>query len=1022
MVLSGFRIAITLYPPHQQIRDWIDKTSPYPVTLDHLDIHWQGLTPVVSLSQVNMNIDPDTSFHIDDAHLHFHLGSLLQGQIKLKTADLHFQSNKKNETQWIGHLGRMSVFTSAMHPKTLEIDFKDLSLASPVTQSQITHVNGELRWYKQDKHKKEKTEPPREHPTVLGKLTLKSHQLMLQEPRLFTQPLVLKNCTSELVFQKNTDDWSMTAKSINATYGKTHIQGAFKAVFTTDSALPTIDSKIHMSAISIKDGLTLLPRKVMNPALTQWLESALLAGNITSTNMMLRGDLNNFPFDHHEGVFEIYSELEKVHLNYHPEWPDLMGLSANMLFRNRSMRIDGDSALYLGGIVEDVEAIIPDLTANDLQLTIDTKIRSTLENGKAVLAHSPLKHKIGSHLMPFHMEGPMDLSLGLVIPLGKESETEVKVRGLIGLEKAHFGFLDNTMAIEGLTGELQFSESHVLAQDLQGQLLGGKSLLSLSADFASPAPVIHVGSEGIINVAQLEKWQSIPLQPFAQGETLYKAKLDFSPTDKRQTHLSLLTTLTGVAIDAPNPFSKLSDENKPLKADIYFEPNDVMRLSAQYGEAISLAYSLQKGKKTKTLGGHLYLGEKQAAKFREDGIFLIDGDVKELNFDAWKHFFNHWKTTMGDSLDQASTVEPLVALSVEKMTINDLPFHHTKIEAEWQSDHEQWNIQCDGPSLSGRILLAKDKQKDLLIRLQKLVINTKETPNLSSLSVKPLPSLEQPIHATIVNCRINDIPLSQVTLSISSAPKGYLFDHFSATLPGGDVNLNGKWEVYNQNSWISMKGKMKLQNITDFLKALDNDGSINHAKGVIDFNLSWKGVPFKIDFPSVAGVVDLRLQKGSIKGMNSGLGRVLNLLNLDNIKRRLNLDFSDVTKSGFMFDDLTGRLQFGNGKVSSNDIMINGPAAKILGYGQADLITQGVRGQMTVMPNLTGSLPVAAALVVGTPFAGPLIGAAVWAADKIVGDKIQEIHRFQYQIAGTWQAPIVEEVQFSINPFTLLDW
>ena len=66
--------------------------------------------------------------------------------------------------------------------------------------------------------------------------------------------------------------------------------------------------------------------------------------------------------------------------------------------------------------------------------------------------------------------------------------------------------------------------------------------------------------------------------------------------------------------------------------------------------------------------------------------------------------------------------------------------------------------------------------------------------------------------------------------------------------------------------------------------------------------------------------------------------------------------------------------------------MINGPSAKIIGFGQADLLTQGVRGEMTVMPNLTASLPMAAALAIGSP----AIGAAVWVVDKMVGIKFRK--------------------------------
>ena len=67
---------------------------------------------------------------------------------------------------------------------------------------------------------------------------------------------------------------------------------------------------------------------------------------------------------------------------------------------------------------------------------------------------------------------------------------------------------------------------------------------------------------------------------------------------------------------------------------------------------------------------------------------------------------------------------------------------------------------------------------------------------------------------------------------------------------------------------------------------------------------------------------------------------------------------------------------------------------------------QGLNGEMIVMPDVTGSLPVAAAIA----SANPAVGAAVWVVDKLFGNKIQQIHRIRYKVLGTWASPKVEEV------------
>lgn len=946
--------------------------------------------------------------HVDSlsGHVMRLVGITIHSHADIQIHALHYLQAKSQHKFNVSHFqGSLDVKkTPGQSSPRIEMTFKDLIIASPTHDLCLGPVTGLMN---------------------LGngqaKLHIKSHHLGISLAQLFNHPLAVSDFGVDLIVEKMDRAWVVHGKSLKAHYGHTPILGNFKLQFHPDKALPTVDLLVDIGKMDVKEVLTAIPRVWMPHSLTQWLDSALVSGKVLSTGMVLRGDLSDFPFDNQNGIFEVYSEVENMHLAYDPHWPALQGLRANMLFRNRSMIIDGDHAEIEGGVVHDVEAIIPDLAAKAIHLTVDTQVLSTLEQGKAVLLNSPLQDKIGKSLSSIALKGPMELSLGLEIPLGKSNETPLKVRGLLELSDADLSCFDGKISLEDVAGELQFTESQLLAHDLRGQFLGGDHLFDCQIDFNATKGFVHINSKGKIESSALTQWQQLPDLPFLRGETAYQAHLDFSPQDPDQYHLSLQSTLAGVEIEAPHPFAKAAQDEKPLKLEMYFEPNDIIRFSAAYGDNISLAYSMRKGHTPQTMGAHLYLGEKQHAKFREDGIFLLDGDIKEVNFDAWKHFFNLWEQSMGQSMNKAYSVDPLMALNVEKLTINELPFENTKVEAEWQDDHQQWNIQLDGPTISGMIALAKDKEKALQIRLQKLILNTQDIPNLQSGTSKKLTPLEQSIDATITECRINDIPLSHVALKISGAPHGYLFDHFSASLPGADLNLKGKWEVDNDLSSVGMQGKMKIKNITEIFKALQKNNSINQAKGLVDFNLNWIGVPFKLDLASLTGSVDLRLEKGSIQGMNPGLGRILNLLNLDNMKRRLNLDFSDVTKNGFVFNAMTGRFQFGNGKVSSNDIMINGPSAKIIGFGQADLLTQGVRGEMTVMPNLTASLPMAAALAMGTPAigVGAAVGAAVWVVDKMVGEKIQEINRFRYQVAGTWQSPQIEELRFSLNnPYT----
>ena len=61
---------------------------------------------------------------------------------------------------------------------------------------------------------------------------------------------------------------------------------------------------------------------------------------------------------------------------------------------------------------------------------------------------------------------------------------------------------------------------------------------------------------------------------------------------------------------------------------------------------------------------------------------------------------------------------------------------------------------------------------------------------------------------------------------------------------------------------------------------------------------------FNID--NIDGSLNLSLSNGRIKKVGSRATRLLGLLNFDLLTKRLSLDFDDVTKNGFYFDNITG--------------------------------------------------------------------------------------------------------------------
>lgn len=848
-----------------------------------------------------------------------------------------------------------------------------------------------------------------------GKMFLESKSLQLHHPELFLHPLDFSNLVVMLEWEQTPEKTMIKTSTLNATFEDSLISGEGTLQFTKELKFPDVEWLVHLDKIKARKALNLLPRVYMDHDLNHWLDKAILDGEMLSTTVSVRGNLNDFPFKEGNGSFEVLSDLDKVHLDYASPWPALSEMKATLLFHNQSLQIAAqDGKISAGGQLQGARAIIPDLTAPICVLTVDSQILSNLQNGVAVLQKGPLKDSLAKKLAPLSLQGDMKLSLNLSVPLSTKNAQGVKVEGLIDIHDASLD-CEWDIAVQGLAGEVSFTENSIQSDKLQGLLFASPTQFHINTLLAGGEPQIQILAKGRLAVDKFAQWLRVPNISQVSGETDYGAQLIFSMSpDTTQTSLQVNTALEGITIAAPFPFAKSAQETRDFEFKMYFDPNEAMRLTAEYGDDVNVAYSfISHGNHWHGVGGHVHFGQNRLAKHREDQVLLIDGDLEKFDFKQWKEFLapmeGYW---VDKSLkpQSAPLIEPLIEMNVGTLSLYGLDFSKTKVEAQWEASNTRWNFHFDGPMLKGHAVFPQgEDNRDIIVDLQKLII----TKNVDNAAITSNENLKEGIHS--IDIKINELAIEkkifhEIQARIEPSWRGYFFPNINLKMKGTTANFFGNWDYLTPDKKVSLEGKILTKDIGETLDALGIKGTLRAAKGTLNFAVLWNGSPVKIDYPSLGGQADFLLKNGYVHGVNPGIGRVLSLLNINNVQRRLNLDFSDVTKNGFAFDELKGKFQFGKGKVVSNKITLNGPSAKIEAFGQAELEKQGLNGEMIVMPNLTGSLPVAAAIAAGNP----AVGAAVWVADKMLGNKIQQIHRYRYKVIGTWQSPLVEEIPMGL--------
>jgi len=711
-----------------------------------------------------------------------------------------------------------------MWASTAEIAFSNMSLQSGMLRPSIQTLNGALRY---DEGQTD--------------IILESDKAEIVYAPWFVQPIVATGFKGWMTLVNGENPLCQIILS-HAKVGQTSLVGGATLQFANNE-IADLEINLGTDEWPLTEALSVLPRKVMDKELLAWLDKALKSGKITQSTLLFRGDPKAFPFDKQQGIFDFSAELSDVAFDYHKDWPKLSQLEATLQFKNRQMIVNANKALLEGGELLSTRAVIADLYTKPMMLMVDAKIKNQLDKAEQIILKSPLKDKIGPSLSPLSLQGDLILDLGLKIPLAvKEAAPPTQVLGALNVSNATLRVPQVDLLVENLQGVVSFSESSLAANHLTGLLLDEMTTFHISSQNNESDTTFQIQAEGYLKYESLVKWLNFPAYDFVFGRMPYQAKLVlFSRPDKHPISFEMSSPLTGLTINAPKPFAKEGNVSMETVLKLDIEPKHTIHFTADYGKEVSLALLLASQEDSwKCKGGHLSLGDNSRAKNRDDGVFLIDGHLPEMNIGEWKKF-------IATDAENKMAVEPLLALNIGKLIFHGETFLKTTIEANRDNTLSLWNLNFDGPSIKGHITIPETKDnRDIVVELDKLTLATgnEEASNW----VEDNTVLEHPIEVAIKKLKIDKKILTHFQARIEPSWKGYDFPRVQAKMKGTDIMLSGQWHTLTPSKQVIAEGRIHTKNSTDMFKAIGIAGTIQQAKGDISFSIAWEGSPAKIDY------------------------------------------------------------------------------------------------------------------------------------------------------------------------------
>jgi uncharacterized protein YhdP len=302
----------------------------------------------------------------------------------------------------------------------------------------------------------------------------------------------------------------------------------------------------------------------------KWLAKWLRAGVVSKADFVLKGYVDNFPFERprDEDNFQISGRYHDAIVDYAPArattkpWPKLEKLSGEFSIHNVSLDIssqggavfhsDSTEQIMLGA----VRASISNLE-NNAELFVTGQTSGTVAAYLAMAAQSPLGGMLDGALD--HAQGSGDWQLGLHLRVLLLDADKTTVNGRIHFADNSFSFMPEMPLMSQLNGDLDFSDVGVHIPRMQGHFLGGP--MQIRGQLAKGAEALQF--DGELTGQGLGQLSNVKAVERFSGKTAYRGQLSYQKGGA--VDISVASNLQGMAIDLPAPLGKKAQAAQSLK-------------------------------------------------------------------------------------------------------------------------------------------------------------------------------------------------------------------------------------------------------------------------------------------------------------------------------------------------------------------------------------------------------------------------------------------------------------------------
>ncbi|MEP0203407.1 MAG: DUF3971 domain-containing protein [Halioglobus sp.] len=842
-----------------------------------------------------------------------------------------------------------------------------------------------------------------------GSVILDSQLFELAFPTIYDEPLRYNELYGTIGIDWDQERLTLSSGKIVAR----GVEGEATALFGLLVPFTKVETGVEMELlVGLVDSNPIhrskyLPRN-LNPALLGWLKSSIGEGRIREGAFLWRGSLAKQAPQHRS--IQLFFDVRDTHVTYHPDWPAIGGVAGLVLIDDAQVSFWSEKAQLYDSIVRQLSAETWLEPSGRMKLAINGNLTGSAADGLRVVNNSPLNDIVGSAFSAWSLEGDLETRLHLVLDLGADAQPPL-IEVDVELEDVDLMARPGNLPVSQLSGNVNYSSLEGFSsQTLSGRLWGEAIAARLrqrdveldGARYSASTSPVEILLEGNLAPASLQSWLGIDALAFMAGKAAMTGGLLVTPGEP--VSLQLSSTLAGISLDMPEPWSKSAEEELglelylPLSGDISVLDvrADTLHLRADISGASLNSASVAVDAEPLPL---------------EPGGLRITGNAPLVDVDGWMGFVQRYFVAPVEDEPTVTEEAPTKVgfwFGVEDLRATQLRFPSqivSDVLISLQQGEAGWLVTAHSEWFDGQLQLQND------LKTASLLVRSLELSGLTTLEAIEN-ELQEPLVLPTVDVTVEQLlsdgdPIGELTFVMATEGELLTAGPFVGQYAGMKMNVDNpsmlSWRQGGELEETRLVTAFEINDMGESLEQLGYPRLLETESGTLMADIVWPGGPEAFAIENLVGSVRLNAGRGRFVDPpegTSGTLRMVSFLNLAGIVNRLSL--SHMFESGIPFDSVQSEAFFHGGTAEVPAMIVQGASSGFQFSGVTDLVSQTIEGELVVTLPVANNLPWVAALAAGLP-----IAAGVFVVSKVFQKQVDRFSSGVYKVSGSLDKPDV---------------